>query len=153
MKTYFRMESCKPYPNPVTIPAGISILSYDSELQREHIPALYAAALHEKPWPADWDNFSEYDPQGIFVAVEEHTRNPVGFIISFQRQDFGYISVIAVLPEWQQKGIATVLIAQAFAYLRGRGLGCIYIDVEDTNLTARRLYERAGFQDVKTFQE
>jgi ribosomal protein S18 acetylase RimI-like enzyme len=142
MTRLLRMERTTALP-VLSPPAGICILPYCADLHQEYIPSLYAASFGEDPWPADWDQFDEFDPQGVFLAVEEE---PVGFAICFRRSDFGYISVVAVLPAYRRRGIASALVGTAIRYLRSLGLDTVRIDAYEASVPAVRTYEQLGFR-------
>ena len=52
---------------------------------------------------------------------------------------------LAVLPEFQGRGVGTALLEEVAR--RGRAQGCckITLEVHDTNSGAKQLYERSGF--------
>jgi SAM-dependent methyltransferase len=130
----------------VAPPVGTQILSYRADRHREFVPTLYAESFGEDPWPADWDRFDEFDPQGVFLAVDAHTQNPVGFAICFQRRDLGYISVVAVIPTHRRRGIASALVTAAIDYLHSLGLTTVRIDAYEESTPAVRTYEQLGFR-------
>ena len=61
-----------------------------------------------------------------------------------------FINSVAVLPEFRRQGIATRLMALAEAKARQHGLDRCSLSVDVDNDTARRLYERLGYQVVDT---
>ncbi len=126
----------------------VQILNYDYALHHALIPKIYAESFEDNPWPDDWDTIDEFDPKGVFLATEKNKSDLAGFVISFKRRNFGYISVVAVLPSSQRRGIATALIKEAVRYLKSLGLNRIRIHVEETNLAALQVYERLGFKFV-----
>ena len=90
---------------------------------------------------------------GFFSRWNSESCTAVGFVVSFRRDDFGYISVVAVLPGWRRRGIASRLIAEAAGYLLTLQPYFLQIDVEIDNLAAQKAYEKLGFQVVKTFKD
>lgn len=63
--------------------------------------------------------------------------------ISLTEQTF--VAYMAVEPEWQRHGIASLLMAQIEEQARKRGLPYLSLMVTEENAAARALYERAGF--------
>ena len=61
-----------------------------------------------------------------------------------------FINSVAVLPEFRRQGIATRLMALAEAKAKQHGLDRCSLSVDVDNDTARRLYERLGYQIVDT---
>lgn len=148
----FRMKLCVP-PTLRTLTPQISIVSYFPERYHEAIRYIYFEAFGEEPWPADWDVFDEFDPKGIFVASHVQTEKPVGYVISFKRRNFGYISAVAVIPEFRRQGIASALIRTAIDYLRSLDLSDVMIDVYVRNTPAVEAYKKLGFRVLEIFEE
>ena len=148
----FRMKRCGS-TTLRTLPPHISIAPYSPEQHHEAIRYIYSEAFGDEPWPADWDEFDEFDTKGIFVALHAQAGKPVGYIISFKRRDFGYISVVAVIPEFQRQGIASAMISAAVDYLQSLHLNEVAIDVYVTNIPAVEAYKKMGFRVVETFEE
>jgi len=140
-------------PTLRTLSPRINIVPYSPEQHHEAIRYIYSAAFGEEPWPADWDEFDEFDPKGIFVALNAQAGKPVGYIISFKRRDSGYISVVAVIPEFQRQGIASAMISTAVDYLQSLYLNEVAIDVYVTNIPGVEAYKKMGFRVVETFEE
>lgn len=69
------------------------------------------------------------------------------------RDAFGYISVVAVLPECRRAGVASALVHAACAYLRGLGLAAVKVDAFTDSLPAVHLYEHMGFTVESTFPD
>ncbi len=63
-----------------------------------------------------------------------------------------FINTLAVLPEFQGQGIGSRLLLRAEERAAGEGLSRCALSVEVENLRAKRLYERAGFRIVRTFE-
>ncbi len=61
-----------------------------------------------------------------------------------------YIHMLVVLPPWQGRGLGARLLGWAEAEARAGGDRNLWIAVTETNLGARRLYERFGFAAVAT---
>jgi len=152
MKKLFRMELVSDIA-PTAPPESTRIVAYCPSLHRGRIPLIYAEAFGEKPWPDDWDDFDEFDPKGIFLATDPPTDKIIGYVISFRRKDFGYISVLAVLPTYRRQGIASALIKTAIQYLRSLGVSAVRVDVHVTNTPAIQAYKKLGFEVVDTFKE
>ena len=148
----FGMKLCGT-PTPRNPPPQISIVPYSPALHHEVIRYIYSEAFGEDPWPADWDAFDEFDPKGVFVASHAQTERSVGYVISFQRRDFGYISVVAVIPGFRRQGVASAMISAAVDYLRSLHLREVAIDVYVTNTAAVETYKKMGFRVIETFEE
>ncbi len=136
-----------------SLPKEVVICSYNREQHHNIIPTLYAKAFVEPPWSKDWDCFPEFDALGVFLAQIPATSEVVGYVISFQRKDFGYMSVLAVVPSHRRRGIGGALVHAAIVYLRSRGLKTIQVDAFTDNLPAVRLYQNLGFRIIRTYED
>lgn len=57
----------------------------------------------------------------------------------------GYIAMLSIEPEYRKRGIATRLVSMAIERMREQGADVVVLEVESTNVAARRLYERLDF--------
>jgi len=132
---------------------AIIIRHYSAKRHHESIRSVYGRSFGTDPWPSDWDRFDEFDPDGAFVAEDAETAEAVGYVLSFRRADYGYISVAAVAPEHHRRGIGFALVKTAVRYLRGLGLREIRIDAYVDSTPAVNLYRKVGFEVEKTFED
>ncbi|CCB74009.1 MULTISPECIES: GNAT family N-acetyltransferase [Streptomycetaceae] len=81
------------------------------------------------------------DPGGCWLAEEPDT-GPVGVALAGRREGLWALSLLAVVPTAQGKGVGTTLLARALDHGRGclRGMIC-----GSRHPVAARLYRRAGF--------
>lgn len=79
----------------------------------------------------------------LFVAVAE--RKIVGTIGCKANGDEGHLRGMAVLPEWQGKGVATSLLEAAEAELRRAGCTLVTLDTTKPLERAIRFYQRHGY--------
>jgi [ribosomal protein S18]-alanine N-acetyltransferase len=75
-------------------------------------------------------------------------RKVIGFVISRIGADEAEILSIAVDAGHRGKGLSRNLLLTHLGYLAGRGVRAIFLEVEENNQPARKLYERAGFAVV-----
>lgn len=61
--------------------------------------------------------------------------------------DEGEIQRIAVYPECRRQGIARKLMDAMVAFSRSRGVRAIALEVRESNVGARKLYESYGFKE------
>jgi ribosomal protein S18 acetylase RimI-like enzyme len=140
---------------PIARPApdGVAIRPYATGRDHQRIPALYAAAFGEPPWPDDWDRFPAFDPRGVFVAEALATETLVGFVTCFRRAGFGYVSVLAVVSGWRRRGVARALLGSAVGYLRSLGLAQVEVDAFTDAGPAVGLYRDFGFAVLRTYDD
>jgi len=72
----------------------------------------------------------------------------VGFILSRRAADEAEILTVAVLPAERGRGLASALVRRHLSRLAALGVAHLFLEVEDGNRPALRLYERAGFGQV-----
>jgi ribosomal-protein-alanine N-acetyltransferase len=72
-------------------------------------------------------------------------RKTVGFAVSRMAADEAEILSIAVAESHRGRGLSRNLLLTHLGHLAGRGVRTVFLEVEENNQPARRLYERAGF--------
>jgi ribosomal-protein-alanine N-acetyltransferase len=75
-------------------------------------------------------------------------RKTIGFAVSRIGADEAEILSIAVDPAYRGRGWSRNLLLTHLGHLAGRGVRTIFLEVEENNDPARRLYERTGFSVV-----
>lgn len=61
-----------------------------------------------------------------------------------------YIDTVSVNPKFGAQGFGTELLQSAIDYAISQGYPTVSLNVEETNIKARKLYERLGFSYKKT---
>jgi [ribosomal protein S18]-alanine N-acetyltransferase len=75
-------------------------------------------------------------------------RAAIGFIISRFAADEAEILSVAVDKAHRGRGHSRQLLAHHLGHLAGRGIRRVFLEVEENNQPAVRLYQRAGFTTV-----
>ncbi|CCD90101.1 putative Ribosomal-protein-alanine acetyltransferase, RimI-like protein [Bradyrhizobium sp. ORS 285] len=75
-------------------------------------------------------------------------RKLIGFIVSRIGADEAEILSVALDPNQRGRGLSRDLLLTHLGHLAGRGVRTVFLEVEENNQPARRLYERAGFATV-----
>ncbi len=116
----------------------------------EDIPAVAGMekALFRSPWP---EKSFEYEvasnPHG-YQLVAEHDGEAVGYLVAWFVVDELQIATIGVKPEWQGRGIGTLLMIAAIKWALAKGASSITLEVRPSNERAIKLYEKLGFRVV-----
>jgi ribosomal-protein-alanine N-acetyltransferase len=107
------------------------------------IAALYAEAL-PPGWPADElaECFGNAN-RAILKATQGGCL--CGFAILQIAAGEAEILAIAVAKEWRRRGCAASLMRAALNLCMSRFVSCIYLEVAESNRSARELYEKFGF--------
>jgi ribosomal-protein-alanine N-acetyltransferase len=72
----------------------------------------------------------------------------IGFAVSRIAADEAEILSIAVAASHRGRGLSGKLLLTHLGHLAGRGVRTVFLEVEENNVPARRLYRRAGFADA-----
>ena len=72
-------------------------------------------------------------------------RKVIGFSVSRIGADEAEILSIAVAQSHRGRGLSNTLLLTHLGHLAGRGVRTVFLEVEENNQPARRLYKRAGF--------
>jgi ribosomal-protein-alanine N-acetyltransferase len=72
-------------------------------------------------------------------------RKTIGFAVSRMAADEAEILSIAVEPKHRGRGLSRNLLLTHLGHLAGHGVRTVFLEVEENNQPARRLYARAGF--------
>jgi ribosomal-protein-alanine N-acetyltransferase len=75
-------------------------------------------------------------------------RSLIGFIISRRMLEEAEILSVAVAASRRGKGLARKLLDLHLRRLAGLGARAVFLEVDEGNQPARRLYRRAGFREV-----
>ena len=72
-------------------------------------------------------------------------RKVIGFAVSRMAADEAEILSIAVADSHRGRGLSRNLLLTHLGHLAGHGVRTVFLEVEENNQPARRLYDRAGF--------
>lgn len=75
-------------------------------------------------------------------------REPDGFVLSRKAADESEILCIVVSPAHRRDGLGRALLAAHLARLAAEGVAHVFLEVEDGNQPAERLYRHFGFREV-----
>jgi len=151
---------------PVTLPDGLTLCTYRSELDRSMFEAFNASfadhwsfePVTEQEWLVFFVGRSDFCAALTFLALEGD--QVVGFSLntlnpeSNARQGLqeGWIAELGVRRAWRKRGVASALLCASMHAMQAAGLDWATLGVDTTNPTgALRLYERLGFAQVKRF--
>jgi ribosomal-protein-alanine N-acetyltransferase len=75
-------------------------------------------------------------------------RKVIGFAVSRMAADEAELLSIAVAETHRGRGLSNALLLTHLGHLAGQGVRTVFLEVEENNQPARRLYERTGFAVV-----
>jgi ribosomal-protein-alanine N-acetyltransferase len=109
------------------------------------------AALHAASFRRGW---SEPEFERLLTQQNVHCDKAVagsaldGFVISRTAADEAEILSIAVRAARRARGLGRKLLDLHLRRLAGLGVRAVFLEVDERNAAALRLYRRAGFQEV-----
>jgi ribosomal-protein-alanine N-acetyltransferase len=109
------------------------------------------AALHAVSFRRGWSE-EEVESMLLDRAVTAHRArlgsNLSGFIMSRRVADEAEILSVAVARRHRGRGLARQLLNLHLRHLAGLGQRAVFLEVDEHNQSAIRLYNRAGFREV-----
>ncbi|MBV8998589.1 MAG: GNAT family N-acetyltransferase [Solirubrobacterales bacterium] len=139
-------------PEP-RVPSGFRLRTVNVARDAAAMQAIDAASFATTP---------DYMPESLAEFIERNLRvhgfdaglsrvaterdQIVGFLLANrqEKEGVGYISILAVEPGHQRKGLGTTMLRSAFAAFAAAGLGEAQLGVASYNDRALRVYERVG---------
>jgi ribosomal protein S18 acetylase RimI-like enzyme len=161
-----RIDLARGGPAAAAMPAGVRLEPVDPRdpgvLRRLHAVDDVGFADHwgfQPRSPEEFDVFvrsmSGLDPSGTWIAVDTATGVDGGLLIGTDRaaeQGDGWVAELCVIPDYRGRGWAKALLAQAFAYYRGRGMTGVGLGVDADNPSgATALYRSVGMEVEQTW--
>jgi ribosomal-protein-alanine N-acetyltransferase len=110
------------------------------------IAALHAASFH-RGW-SDGDIENMLLDRAVLAHRATLGRSVVGFILSRVIVDEAELLSVAVSGSRRGKGLARRLLDLHLRRLAGLGARAVFLEVDQDNVPALRLYKRAGFREV-----
>lgn len=113
------------------------------------IPAVAALERSEFPDGADEGMLTRLlDTDGGVILVAEEGGDLLGYVWARFVLDEGDIGNIAVAPGSRRRGIGAALLAALLEEAARRQAAVVQLEVRESNLAARWLYEKNGFETV-----
>lgn len=107
------------------------------------LAALHAASFHRGWGEDEFEDMIRSDNTVVHRLTAR--RSVIGFAISRIAADEAEILTIAVASNHRGRGLSKTLLSTHLGYLAGRGVRTVFLEVEENNQPARRLYDKAGF--------
>lgn len=111
------------------------------------------ARLHARAFRVGWDS-AEFERllsnrlSRCLVATDGPSGAPVGFILLSGPMPETEILSVAVAGARRSEGIARKLVEAALGALAAEGFTTVFLEVEEGNMAALRLYARTGFHEI-----
>jgi len=125
---------------------GIALVEPAGARDAARLAQLHGASFHRGWGEAEFETM--LTERNTLVHRLRLGRNVIGFAVSRLAADEAEILSIAVAADYRGRGLSRNLLLTHLGHLAGRGVRTIFLEVEENNAPARRLYERAGFSVV-----
>lgn len=93
---------------------------------------------------------SELDKDISIFRVAKAAGKVVGYLCVNCIADEASVMTFAVHPDFRRGSIARRLFEDVVSLLKRRNCGLIFLEVRESNSTARKMYERFGFRRIST---
>jgi [ribosomal protein S18]-alanine N-acetyltransferase len=126
--------------------SGEATVSAAGPRDAEALSALHATSFR-RGWSEDEVERLLFDRQ-VLAHRAMKGRALAGFILSRMAADEAEILSVAVASRWRGRGLARRLLDLHLRRLAGLGIRTVFLEVEESNKPALRLYHRAGFREA-----
>lgn len=112
------------------------------------------AQIHGRNFYRGWSE-AEFDAyivqKNMFLyVVRRGTKKVAGMLIIRQTEDEAEILSIAIDRKWRKKGFANALMSAGIDEITRFGVRKLFLEVNEDNVGARKLYARYGFEIIAT---
>ena len=104
---------------------------------------IHGASFHRGWGEGEFENM--LSERNTLVHRLRMGRKVIGFSVSRIAADEAEILSITVAQSHRGRGLSNNLLLTHLGHLAGRGVRTVFLEVEENNQPARRLYKRAGF--------
>jgi ribosomal-protein-alanine N-acetyltransferase len=122
---------------------GTAVVEPASLRDAPKLAQLHGASFHRGWGEAEFEGM--LTERNTLVHRLRQGRNIIGFAASRMVAGEAEILSIAVNASYRGRGLSRNLLLTHLGHLAGRGVRTVFLEVEEINQPARRLYERAGF--------
>ena len=112
-------------------------------------PALVAIERRSFGDPWSEASFREaLDSASTFVLVAETSRGVSGYLVGREAGGAGEVLNLAIAPEFRRRGVGEALLEAGLVAFRQSRVEEVFLEVRESNTSARALYARHGFRPV-----
>jgi ribosomal-protein-alanine N-acetyltransferase len=122
---------------------GAAVIEPASLRDAAKLAELHGASFHRGWGEGEFE--SMLTERNTLVHRLKAGRKVIGFAVSRMAADEAEILSIAVATGHRGRGLSRNLLLTHLGHLAGRGVRTVFLEVEENNQPARRLYDRAGF--------
>lgn len=123
------------------VPRPATIADLPEIIELEHV-------CYGDPWPATAFATLPENPRVYFAVAREDGRSLAGYVVAWYVMDEGELANLAVAPSERGRGIGGALLDAVLGDAASRGIAKLFLEVRESNDSARKLYEARGFEEV-----
>lgn len=117
-------------------------------LALHHLDELLAVEQQAYPHPWTRGNFIDSLASGYQMQLLMGGEQLLGYFVAMPGVDEAHLLNLTVAPKFQRQGWAQVLLDALLLWARGCHFQWLWLEVRASNLRARHVYEKFGFQRV-----
>ncbi len=117
-------------------------------MERRHLDELaqLEKICFSHPWSRDGLEEELGRPGSLFLVAEAPNGQVMGYVGCQYVLDEGYITNVAVFPQYRRQGAAKALLETLEQEGRRLGLSFLSLEVRESNASAQNLYEKSGYR-------
>lgn len=101
-----------------------------------------------RPWSKRMLSEELENQCAAFLVAEDESGKVLGYAGLLVMMDEGYITNVAVFPEYRRLGVAAKIIEVYMNFAQANQLAFLTLEVRPSNAAAIALYQRFGFEEV-----
>jgi ribosomal-protein-alanine N-acetyltransferase len=108
-------------------------------------------AIEQAAYPVPWSkgNFIDSLAAGYpALVLRDQQGLMLGYLLALKGPDEMHLLNLALLPEQQGRGLARLMLDELCRLSRQHCCDSLWLEVRQSNLRARRFYQRYGFEEV-----
>jgi ribosomal-protein-alanine N-acetyltransferase len=125
---------------------GAAVIEPATARDAARLAELHGASFHRGWGESEFENM--LTERNTLVHRLRIGRKTIGFAVSRLAADESEILSIAIDAGYRGRGLSRDLLLTHLGHLAGHGARSSFLEVEENNQPARRLYERAGYAVV-----
>lgn len=119
-------------------------------MSADHLDALerLERICFSRPWSKRMLGEELENQCAAFLVAEDEDGKVLGYAGLLVMMDEGYITNVAVFPEYRRMGVAAKIIEVYMNFAKANRLAFLTLEVRPSNAAAIALYQRFGFEEV-----
>ena len=119
------------------------------QMTEEDVAAVAALEAENFSRPWSFDAFSKtLSDENYIVMIAKATDALLGYCVLLCTGEEADITNVCTAPEARGKGVAMDMLAVLMDVGRARGVTEFFLEVRESNVPARRLYTKLGFEEI-----